>query len=51
MSKKLDLYAYSFQSGLTFETMLARLIEEWSVRWSVRENDNWDEYLATMERG
>lgn len=42
----LDIYAYSFQSDLILTAMLARLTEEGSLRWRVRDNDNWGEYLA-----
>jgi hypothetical protein len=43
---KRDLYAYMFQSDLTLEAMLARLEEEGSLGWQVRDNDNWGEYLS-----
>lgn len=43
--RKVKIYAYSFQSDLTLEAMLARLTEEGSRPWYVGDNDNWGEYL------
>jgi len=42
-----DVFAYSFRTGLSLAEIFARLNATGPWRWSVRDSEQWGEYIST----